>query len=141
MVKRLNSEKKIKTNGFKVKIGTTNRINPSSIYIDMGGFITPREDKDGYSENIDEINKLMKRQIKKYLVNNNDFDKKYICVIETAAERMKKGKKSYVSLQCHLKQKTNMDVNSIFHSAETLTYEIVANFNEIIDNNGFSTVK
>jgi hypothetical protein len=141
MVKRLNSEKKITTNGFKVKIGTTNRLNPSTIYIDMGGFITPQENKEEYLQNVDEIDKLMKKQIKKHLINNNDFDKKYICVIETASERMKVGKKSYISLQCHLKQKSNMDVNAIFQSAESLTHELVANFNEIIDNNGFSTVK
>lgn len=141
MVKRLNSEKKITTNGFKVKIGTTNRLNPSTIYIDMGGFITPQENKEEYLQNVNEIDKLMKKQIKKHLINNNDFDKKYICVIETASERMKVGKKSYISLQCHLKQKSNMDVNAIFQSAESLTHELVANFNEIIDNNGFSTVK
>ena len=138
MAKRLNTEKKIKRNGFNIKIGTTNRLNPNTVYIDLGGYITPQEEKKEYSEDILSLNKMLNHEIKANLRTNNEFDKKYICVIETASERMKMGKKSYISLQCHLKQQNCLDTNEILQATD----EFITNLSPVIINtieyNGFS---
>ena len=52
---RLNSEKKIENEYFKLKIGTTNKINPIVIYVEGKTFISPNEEKGDYSKDIAEI--------------------------------------------------------------------------------------
>ena len=138
MAKRLNTETKFKNGGFKVKIGTTNRLNPNTIYIDLGGYIIPQEDKTSYDENVLGLDKMLNKSIKKQLTNNKYFDKKYICVTETAQDRMKKGKSSYISLQCHLKQSGNLNTSDIIEITKQFTIELSSNFTDIIEYNGFS---
>lgn len=141
MSKRLNSENRFNINGFKAKVGTTNRLTPTTVYIDLGGYITPQEDEESYEENINQIDKDFKKKLKYTLNNKNIFDKKCICVLETAHERMKKGKSSYISLQCHLKQNSNLDSEKIIRETEILTNEIVNDFSKIANDYGFSIKK
>jgi hypothetical protein len=72
------------------------------------------------------------------LLNNSYFDRKHICVIETAHERMKQGKSSYISVQCHLKQKGNVSMPEIIQLTEEFTKELSDDFSNIVENNGFS---
>jgi hypothetical protein len=84
MSKRLNSENRFNINGFKAKVGTTNRLSPTTVYIDLGGYITPQEDKESYEDNILQMDKDFKKKLKFTLKNKTVFDKKCICVLETA---------------------------------------------------------
>lgn len=138
MAKRLNTETRMNYNGFKIKVGTTNRLNPNTIYIDLGGYIIPQEDKDSYDNDVYQLNKMFKKKLKNQIKESIVFDNKYICVIETAQERMKKGKSSYISLQCHLKQNGNMNTNDILEATKNFTDELRSNFTDIIEYNGFS---
>ena len=52
MGKRLNAENRYNSNGFKVKVGTTNRLSPNTVYIDLGGYLIPQEEKNSYEEDI-----------------------------------------------------------------------------------------
>ena len=45
MAIRTNSEKNMEHNVFKLKIGTTNKINPEIIYFEGKAFIKPNEKK------------------------------------------------------------------------------------------------
>jgi hypothetical protein len=54
---------------------------------------------------------------------------------------MKKGTSSYVSLQCHLRQNSNLDSDGIIRETEILTNEIVNDFSKIADDYGFSLKK
>lgn len=138
MAKRLNTELKFKKGGFKIKIGTTNRLNPNTVYIDLGGYIVPKEEKTEYGTDICELDKMFNSYLKKELHISKCFDKKYICVIETAQDRMKKGKTSYISLQCHLKQNNNLNVNEIIDKTKEFTDIMANSFNAAIEYNGFS---
>lgn len=137
MVKRLNSETNFKKDGFKIKVGTTNRLNPQTVYIDLGGYVIPQENKIEYEEDINELNKTFNKHLKNKLCNISVFDKKYICVIETAHERMKKGKTSYISLQCHLKQTGNLNAEEIIKQTTNLTNNLTSDLTEIMKVNGF----
>lgn len=141
MSKRLNSENRFNINGFKAKVGTTNRLSPTTVYIDLGGYIIPQEDKESYEDNVLQMDKDFKKILKFTLKNKTVFDKKCICVLETAHERMKKGKSSYISLQCHLRQNSNLDSDGIIRETEILTNEIVNDFSKIADDYGFSLKK
>ena len=141
MTKRLNTETKFKNGGFKVKIGTTNRLNPNTIYIDLGGYIIPQEDKTSYDENVLGLDKMLNKSIKKQLIDNKYFDKKYICVTETAQDRMKKGKSSYISLQCHLRQTEGIDANELVDRMVNLTPKLFKEVKKSITYSGFTINK
>lgn len=141
MGKRLNVENRFNSNGFKVKVGTTNRLSPNTVYIDLGGYLIPQEDKVSYEEDINTIDKTFKRILKKKISIDNVFDNKYICVIETAHERMKKGKNSYMSLQCHLKQNGNLNTEDIITETEKLSGVIIKELIETANEYGFSVKK
>lgn len=136
MAKRFNSERKINKNGFKIKVGTTNRLSPSTVYIDLGGYIIPQDNKTDYTNDVYMLDKDFKRNLKKKL-NKNVFNSNYICVIETAYERMKKGKTSYISLQCHLKQNGNLMTEDILKETEMLSDMMVNDISQIAKDYGF----
>ena len=138
MAKRLNSETRLNKNGLKIKVGTTNRLNPNTVYIDFGGYIIPQEDEEKYDSAVNQLDCMFKKRLKSKLLNNSYFDRKHICVIETAHERMKQGKSSYISVQCHLKQKGNVSMPDIIHLTEEFTKELSDDFSNIVESNGFS---
>ena len=124
---RLNAEKKIDSENFKVKIGTVNRLNPRSIYIEGRGFITPTEDKDDYSPDIS----IMKHSLKKSLVNELNkskvFDNKFIFDFDIASNCMKFNKSSFLSFQITLRQKgdVSLDIKKIKEVSSHMVTSIV----------------
>ena len=65
MARKINSEQTVDNDSFKLKIGTTDKKNPKTIYIDCGFFIEPKEEKDEYTEDIKNIEDEAKRLAKK----------------------------------------------------------------------------
>ena len=45
MARKINSEQTVDNDSFKLKVGTTDKKNPKTIYIDCGFFIEPKEEK------------------------------------------------------------------------------------------------
>lgn len=138
MAKRLNSEIKLNENGFKIKIGTTNRLNPSTVYMDIGGFIIPQFEAEEYKDDYEFIEHNIHKTIKKLLKENSDFEKNYICVVEIPYERMKMNKSSYLSCQCHLKQKNNLQTDEIISATKDITKELVTTLSNTLTESGFS---
>ena len=52
MEKKINSEIKIHDNDFKIKIGTTNKKNPETLYVQIGTYIKPCSIKLMFKESI-----------------------------------------------------------------------------------------
>ena len=102
---RLNSEKKIDNENFKLKIGTTNKINPMVIYVEGKAFISPLDDKDDYSRDISEMKHALKHSISANLYGSENFDNKYIVDFQVAASGVAVNKKSFLSFQFLLRQK------------------------------------
>jgi hypothetical protein len=102
---RLNSEKKIENENFKLKIGTTNKINPMVIYVEGKAFISPLEEKDDYSRDISEMKHALKRSISTNLYSADNFDNKYIVDFQVASSGVAVNKKSFLSFQFLLRQK------------------------------------
>ena len=53
MAKRLNVEKSIENTVFKTKIGTVNRLNPTSLYVTGKAYISPMEEDADYEDKVD----------------------------------------------------------------------------------------
>ena len=104
MQKNICSEVPLENPYFKVKIGTINKKNPTTFYVEGGTFITPVED-DGmsYKDKMVLIYKEMAKGIHR-LVAEKHLKHDFIANIDVAEDRMKVGKKTYFTFQYFLKQ-------------------------------------
>ena len=101
-MKKISSEISINSNILKAKWGTIDKKNPSSIYLEMGTYITPKEKQEDYSDKIKEINKEGKQLVKTALLNTDGVKSDFIFVTDVADTRITYGKKSYISFQIHI---------------------------------------
>ena len=102
---RLNSEKTINHELFKIKIGTTNKINPKVIYIEGRTFIQPLNDKSSYSVELTGIKRGFNKIIQNFIDSDDLFSKKYILDFQVAQSGISVTKRSFLSFQFLLKQK------------------------------------
>lgn len=100
-MKKINSEIGISDNQFKVKICTTNKKNPETIYIEIGSYIMPLKEME-YESSVNLIEKDVKNRIKSFL-DTTILSKDFILVTDLATDRMAIGKKSYLDMQLHVK--------------------------------------
>ena len=64
---RLNSEKTINHELFKIKIGTTNKINPKVIYVEGRTFIQPLNEKNNYTTELTGIKRSFNKIIQNFI--------------------------------------------------------------------------
>ena len=148
MARKINSEIVVDNDNFKIKVGTTDKKNPKTVYIDCGFFIEPKTEKEDYSEDVKYIETEARNVAKKVSNATNPnpenidrlFNKNYVFVFEVAETRVFYGKKSYISFQLHLKQNEeclNFDEISkyVIILSEYMTSVLLHRINEI----GFAT--
>lgn len=140
---RLNSEKKIENENFKLKIGTTNKINPIVIYIEGKAFISPSEEKDDYSRDIAEIKHRFKRSISDSLTRSDMFDNKYILDFQVASSGIAVNKKSFLSFQFLIKQRRDniLKLSDVKERSENMILGIVEGLKEGIEDHNFTLSK
>lgn len=140
---RLNSEKRIENEDFKLKIGTTNKVNPLVIYVEGKAFISPTEEKDGYNKDISEIKHHFKRSISTSLAGSNIFDTKYILDFQVASSGISVNKKSFLSFQFLLRQKGEkiMKLIDVKTASEGMISSIVGSLKETIAEHNFELSK
>lgn len=140
---RLNSEKKIDNDSFKLKIGTTNKINPIVIYVEGKAFISPLEDKDDYSRDIYEMKHALKQSITSNLCEAKYFDNKYIVDFQVAASGISVNKKSFLSFQFLLRQKRDnvLKLTEIKNGSEKMINNIANALRDSIIEHNFSLSK
>ena len=141
MAKRLGVERKINNDEFSIKIGALNKEEPNTIYIESSTFISPFENKDEYKSDTDFMEKSINDNIKNLLKQNSLFDKHYILSVEIPYERMKVGKKSFLSIQCHLKQTQKLGVNELLDKAIPLTENLFKEITKTVNYSGFTVNK
>lgn len=140
---RLNSEKRIENEDFKLKIGTTNKINPLVIYVEGKAFISPNEEKEGYGRDISEIKHHFKRSISTNLAGSSIFDTKYILDFQVASSGISVNKKSFLSFQFLMRQKGEsiMKLTDVKTASEEMISNIVNSLKETITEHNFELSK
>ena len=140
---RLHNEKKIDNENFRLKIGTTNKINPIVVYIEGRTFICPSFEKEDYSKEISEIKRSLSQSISKNLRATPHFDDKYIMDFQVASSGVAKGKKSFLSFQFLLKQKKDnvLNLKELKETASDTINNIVNALQESILTHNFSLSK
>ena len=140
---RLNSEKKIESENFKLKIGTTNKTNPIVVYIEGKAFISPRAEKDDYTRDISEIKHGFSRAISSNISQSKYFDNKFIVDFQVASKGISINKKSFLSFQFLLRQpKDNvLKLKDVKENSEDMIKKIVDDLEENIIQHDFIVSK
>lgn len=140
---RLNSEKKIENDSFKLKIGTTNKINPMVIYVEGKAFICPTDDKDDYTRDVAEMKHVLKQSISSGLMGSDIFDNKYIVDFQVASNGIAVNKKSFLSFQFLMRQKRDnvMKLTEVKDKSENMINGIVGDLKECISEHNFELYK
>ena len=105
--KRLSSNKNIKHERIKAKLGLTDRKNHNVFYLEGGVFITPNSEFDNFVQVMDDIRSLCKQSVRKKIFNSMILEPVFLMNFEICSDRMKVNKNSYLSFQYHFKQKNN----------------------------------
>lgn len=119
-MKKINSEITILSDEIKLKVGTVNKKNPTSIYAVFGTYITPLKEKQSYEL---ELNKIFKSTERYANVLAYQFCQRgqTIFISDVADTRMEVGKKTYLELQFYVKPtiETLISNNKNFKSIAT----------------------
>lgn len=136
---RLNSEKGIEHNKIKIKIGTIDKTNPKTIYIEGRTFVTPEYEHDNTQKDITDIKHTLKSLINDSLFESELFEKKYILDFQVAAGGIHMGKKSFMSFQIILSQKGEIiqKMADLKEASETMIVKIADGLVAEIEDRGY----
>lgn len=128
---------------FKLKIGTINKKNPTTFYVEGGTFITPVED-DGitYKDKMANVYRAMSLGLMGLTGETKNIQPSFIANIDVADERMKVGKKTYFTFQYYLKQNEEpVSFAEITENGEKYTKVVLEKIEYSLKENGFAISK
>lgn len=105
-MRKIATKLNIPNENFKLKIGTLNKKNPISFYIEGNTYITPLKEEKGYTKQLELVRRTFKRNISDVIKDSNLVDSFYILNFEVASERIKLDKKTYLNFECYFRQKS-----------------------------------
>lgn len=143
ILKTINSEKTFQDKNFKIKIGTTNKKNPDTLYVKIGTYIKPLDIMESYTDYFNNFNKKAKKYIKKLIDENKNCCKNFILITDIADERILKNKKSYLDMQIYFKLNTNKETFKELTNYMYTKYaiNIVSYVKDELKNNDFECYK
>lgn len=145
-MKKIKSESKFTDDSFKIKIGTMDKKNPEVIYIELGSYISPVEEKKSYKPNVSNIERETKSLIGNVLQNSGLCKSDFIFVSDIADERIAMSKKSYFEMQVFVKPTDDIK-NSIKFVDLTKKFndecvsKMIPSIKQYIEENGFEYYK
>lgn len=103
-MKRLNKEYKLDVcSHVTVKYGTVNKENPQVIYVSGRCWVSPMSNMN-YSYVMDEIEKKLRKNIRLFLMDGVNFDKRFILDFDINTDKFNVGEKKFLSFDFYLKQ-------------------------------------
>lgn len=120
-MKRLNKEYQLNVcSHINVKYGSVNKYNPQVVYITGKCWVSPKVEMD-YSNVINYIEKEVRNNIKLFLMDGINFDKKFILDFDINTDNLSVGDKKFLSFDFYLRQhevnkKSLRDLKSILES-------------------------
>ena len=125
----------IKEKGLRVNYGTTDRNNPSVLYVRAKGDIKPITEKKTYSNDVKELKKQFKHFVKQNIDKLNILKtEKYLCNIDISEKGLSYNKKGHFRYEIFLKPKETKELkiyeNDIINLTDNVNYEITIFLNE-----------
>lgn len=145
-VKKITSEVKSTIGNIKAKFGTVDKKNPQAVYIEYGTFVQPTFETKSYKDPMEICEAEIKKMLVKYFKENCEFSDNFIFIFDAPSERMSIKKKTYLSIQIHLKVNkgsnySTMDFKTMAINYLTDEYYIFNETEKILAENGFSCSK
>ena len=143
-MKKINSEISVNLPNLKAKWGTIDKKNPTSLYLEVGSYITPKREEENYTDNIQKIDKEVKDAVKSVIASTDSVSNNFIFVSDIADTRISFGKKSYLSFQIHLGRKktdNKQPFKEIVNDMNEKWGHIYSDIFTIIEDNGFECSK
>lgn len=145
-MKRIKSESKFQDNDFKIKIGTMDKKNPEVVYIELGSYISPKEEKETYKPYISRIEKKTKSLIEDVIRESGMCKNGFIFVSDIADGRIAMNKKSYFEMQVFVKPTDEIKACGKFVDLtkkinEECVSKIIPGIKKYIKENGFEYYK
>jgi len=135
-MKRLNKEYKLDVcNHISLKYGTVNRNNPQVVYVSGKCWVSPQRDMD-YGNVIDNIEKTMRKNIKSFLIDEINFDNRFILDFDINIDGLVPREKKFLSFDFYLRQNENnkkklSELNDLFkRKVSTIANNLVYSFKE-----------
>ena len=130
----------IKEKGLRVNYGTSDRNNPSVLYIRAKGDIKPITEKKTYSEDI----KDLKKQFKHFVKQNIDKLKtlkteKYLCNIDISEKGLTYNKRGHFRYEIFLKPKETKELNAYENDVIDLTNNVNREMTTFLKERGINT--
>lgn len=142
MAKRLNVEKTINGNSFKTKIGSVNRLNPSSIYISGKTYISPMNEGEDYNELISLLDTDLKAILRRFTRANDFLNRNFISNLEVPKNGLKYGKNTFMFFQLFFSQNFSnpvcVDMETIREKMSPWINEALNEFENKIRERGFT---
>lgn len=141
---RLNTEKKIECEKFKLKVGTTNKNKPIVIYFEGRTFICPMVEKDSYVKDFNEIKRKLKLTISDRLSKSERFDDKFILDFQVASNGVMVNKRSFLYFQFLLRQNPKNELlpfTKVKNDATDFIGDIIPSLEKIISDYHFTLNK
>lgn len=145
-MKKIKSESKFQDNDFKIKIGTMDKKNPEVVYIELGSYISPKEERETYKPYISRIEKKTKSLIENVIQESGMCKNGFIFVSDIADERVAMNKKSYFEMQVFIKPTDEIKTCGKFVDLtkkinEECVSKIIPGIKKYIKENGFEYFK
>ena len=142
-MKRLNKEYRLDIcSHIALKYGSVNKDNPQVIYISGKCWVSPKYEMD-YENVINNIEKEMRKNIKLFLVDGDNFSNKFILDFDINTDKMSPNEKKFLSFDLYVRQneenkKALKNLKEILNrKISTIANSLVYLFNE----NDFSVQK
>lgn len=141
-MKTMTSEKSIKSEIFKIKIGTLNKKNPTTMYVEAGTYITPKDTTTNYKNEIADIDKQLKIKTKKIFENTSIVENDFILVTDVAVSRLSPERGTHYTIQVHFRpEKTTLTSKTAFkdicNDMQLCCDECFSEYVNIISEHGF----
>ncbi len=139
-MKRLNKEYKLDDicHHVSVKYGSVNKDNPQVVYISGKCWIIPQCETD-YENIIEGIEKHMRKDIKMFLIDGVDFDKRFILDFDINTDNISVGERKFLSFDFYVKQneKNKKSLKELKGLIEKRVSTIVNNMVYLFQKNNF----
>ena len=108
MARKVNSISEYVVGGMKVRVGTMDKKNPSTLFVAFSMHIEPVVEEKSYRGRVKSMTDSFKRHIDETVRNGILFHGDYIFIDDIPTDSMKHGKKTYIEIQAYLKVKPNI---------------------------------
>ena len=142
----MTSEKSVKSETFKAKLGTMDKKNPKTMYLFVSTYLSPTFESDRYDKDIVSLDKDLKLSTKDLLRKGSIINDDFLMVTEAPVARISPKRKVHYAIQLYFRpskgkiigNKSFTEISDEFSEACSYLCRI---FNNVIEKHGFKCTK